>query len=124
MARNRTRSRIGERSDYDEEVVEEEIVDDDDEVDDEDDDEEESEEEEEEEKPVKPVKKRATTTRKRTVKQVRMKMVWVIFDNANKPVAEFPFAQKAEAEAELEKRRTEKAKGNFFLLKQKVEIKE
>lgn len=61
-------------------------------------------------------KKKATTTTKRTraPKEVRMKAVWVVFDNGSKRVDTFPFNQKAEAEALLARKQEEK-KGTFYI---------
>jgi len=72
-------------------------------------------------KPAAP--KKTTTKRSRTAKEVRLRAVWIVFDNASKAVEEFPYNQKAEAEAFLAKKLEEK-KGTFYLNQVKKEIKE
>ena len=52
--------------------------------------------------------------RTRAAKEVRMKAIWVVMDNASKRVKEFPFNQKADAEALLAEKIEEK-KGTFYL---------
>jgi hypothetical protein len=71
----------------------------------------------------KPPAKKPATKRSRTAKEVRLRAVWIVFDNASKPVEEFPYNQKAEAEAFLAKKLEEK-KGTFYLNQVKKEIKE
>jgi hypothetical protein len=64
-------------------------------------DEEEGEEEPEEEAPKKKVKKpvkEAKPKRTRTPKQVRMKVVWGVFNNSNQRVATFEYPKRKEAE--------------------------
>jgi hypothetical protein len=62
-----------------------------------------------------PAKKKTTTTKRtRTPKEVRMKAIWVVFDNGGKRVKEFPFPQKADAETLLAEK-TEEKKGTFYL---------
>lgn len=128
MARKRTRSIRDLREEADavearerdqDEVTDEEVDEDaDDEAD-----------EEAEEKPVKkkvvkkakaPAKPRAT---KKAAKEVRMKAVWVVFDNSSKRVETFPFNQKAEAESLLAKKIEEK-KTTFYLQLVKEPIEE
>jgi hypothetical protein len=70
-------------------------------------------------KPKKAVAKKApakkpAAKRTRAPKEVRMRAVWVVFDNASKRVKEFPYPQKAEAEAFLAEKIEEK-KGTFYL---------
>lgn len=79
----------------------------------------------------KPAKKAAapkakkTTSKRRTAKEVRRRAVWVVYDNAQKAVEEFPFNQKAEAEALLARKLQEKeGKATFYLNLVKIEIKE
>jgi len=68
-----------------------------------------------------PVKKKKATKkapgeskpRKKTVKVVRMRVVWVVFDNSNKPVARFPYAQKKDAEEKAEQLKTDKKQTYF-----------
>jgi len=74
-------------------------------------------------KPAAP--KKPSTKRTRVAKEVRRRAVWVVYDNASKPVEEFPFNQKAEAEALLAKKLQEKeGKATFYLNLVKVEMKE
>ena len=63
--------------------------------------------------PAKP-KAKAPSKRSRTPKEVRMRAVWVVFDNASKRVDTFPYSQKAEAEELLAQKREEK-KTTFYL---------
>lgn len=62
----------------------------------------------------KPAAKKPAAKRTRTVKEVRRKAVWVVFDNGSKKVDTFPFNQRAEAEALLAKK-TEEKKGTFYI---------
>ena len=57
--------------------------------------------------------KKPAAKRTRTPKEVRLKAVWVVFDNASKRVDTFPFKDKKEAEALLEKKLQDK--GTFYL---------
>jgi len=81
------------------------------------------------EKPAAKSKKKKTETkssppkRSKAVKEVRMKAIWVVYDNGGKRVKEFPYAQKADAEAFLNEKLEEK-KGTFYLLMDKVPIEE
>ncbi|HTU23459.1 MAG TPA: hypothetical protein VMG10_35815 [Gemmataceae bacterium] len=62
---------------------------------------EESEEEEEEAPPKKkkkPAAKEAKPKRSRTAKQVRMKVVWGVYNNSNQCVAKFDYPKRKEAE--------------------------
>jgi hypothetical protein len=61
-----------------------------------------------------PAVKKPAAKRTRTPKEVRMKAVWVVFDNASKRVDTFPYPQKSEAEALLARKQEEK-KGTFYL---------
>jgi hypothetical protein len=63
--------------------------------------------------PAKP-KAKAPSKRSRTPKEVRMRAVWVVFDNASKRIDTFPYPQKAEAEKLLEQKREEK-KTTFYM---------
>jgi hypothetical protein len=56
------------------------------------------------------------TTKKKSKKaeNVRLRMMWGIFDNSNQQVATFPYAQKAAAEARLAEL-LEKGRGTFFI---------
>src|SRR5262249_40248604 len=75
-------------------------------------------------KPAAPRAKK-TTTKRRAAKEVRRRAVWVVFDNAQKEVEEFPYNQKAEAEALLARKLQEKeGKATFYLNLVKREIKE
>lgn len=75
---------------------------------------------EDDEKPKKKAKKApaakkpAAPKRTRAPKEVRMKAVWVVFDNSSKRVDTFPYSQKSEAE-ELLARKQEEKKGTFYL---------
>ena len=62
----------------------------------------------------KPAAPKAPTKRTRVPKEVRMKAIWVVFDNASKRVDTFPYSQKADAEALLAKKQEEK-KGTFYI---------
>ncbi|OWK41676.1 hypothetical protein [Fimbriiglobus ruber] len=65
-------------------------------------------------KPKKVAVKKPAVKRTRTPKEVRMKAIWVVFDNGSKRIDTYPFAQKADAEAALAKKQEEK-KGTFYL---------
>jgi hypothetical protein len=134
MARKRTLNRMDYRGDFeegegeakvaaDEEETEEEEGEEDEEaeVEGEVDAEEEAADEEEAPKPVKKPKKKAAAAPKRTraPKVVRTKAVWVVFDNSSRQIETFPFSQKADAEALIEQKNTDK-KGAFYLQLLKV----
>jgi len=72
-------------------------------------------------KPVKKPKKKAAAAPKRTraPKVVRMKAVWIVFDNSSKLIEQFDFSQKADAEALVEQKNTDK-KGACYLQMIKV----
>jgi hypothetical protein len=72
---------------------------------------------------VKKAPKKPAAKRSRAAKEVRLRAVWVVYDNASKVVEEFPFNQKAEAEALLA-RKLEEKKGTFYLNLHKKEIKD
>jgi hypothetical protein len=73
----------------------------------------------------KPAAKKPATKRSRAAKEVRRRAVWVVYDNASKEVDEFPFNQKADAEALLAKKIQEKeGKATFYLNLVKKEIKD
>ena len=60
--------------------------------------------------------------RKKTIKIVRKRVVWIVYDNSNKKMGSaFEYSKKAEAEAYAEKLRTEK-KGTYFVQPVKEEI--
>lgn len=59
--------------------------------------------------------------RKKTTKQVRKRVVWVVYDNSNKPVARFPYTQKKEADEKAEQLKTDK-KATYFVQPLKEEI--
>ncbi|MGL6094614.1 MAG: hypothetical protein ACRC7O_02280, partial [Fimbriiglobus sp.] len=65
-------------------------------------------------KKAEPKVKKAPVKRTRAVKEVRMKAVWVVFDNSSKRVETFAFGQKAAAE-ELLARKAEEKKGTFYI---------
>lgn len=76
-------------------------------------------------KKKKAAEKKTTVKRPRPAKEVRRQAVWVVFDNANKVVEEFPYNKKAEAEALLAKKLQEKeGKATYYLNLVKKEIKE
>lgn len=73
----------------------------------------------------KPAAKKPATKRSRAAKEVRRRAVWIVYDNSQKPVGEFPFNQKADAEELLARKLLEKeGKATFYLNLVKVEIKE
>src|SRR5262245_42383814 len=47
-------------------------------------------------------------SRAKTAKQVRKRIVWVVYDNGHKPIAKFPFTEKKAAEDKAEQMKTEK----------------
>jgi len=71
---------------------------------------------------AKPKAKAPAKKRTRTVKEVRQKAMWVVFDNGGKRVGVFPFAQKTEAE-ELMAAKVEEKKTTFYvqLVKEPIE---
>jgi hypothetical protein len=70
-------------------------------------------------KPAKEVKPK----RVRTPKQVRQKVVWVVFNNSNQQVATFEYPKRKEAEDHAAKLATEK-KSTFFVQPVKVAMEE
>ncbi len=63
-----------------------------------------------------PAAKKPAAKRTRTAKEVRMKALWIVFDNGSKVVEKFPFNQKADAEALLARKIQEKeGKAVFYL---------
>src|SRR5262245_26161445 len=132
MARKRTIDRGGQRAEFDEdeEKVEEEEQDEEEESDEdedaeaEDDDEAGDDEEEEKPKPVKkpPKKKPAAPKRTRAAKVVRLRAIWVVFDNASKQIETFPYNQKSDAERFVVEKNTDK-KG-YYLQMVKVPLEE
>jgi hypothetical protein len=65
-------------------------------------------------KPAAAAPKKAPAKRTRVPKEVRMKAVWVVFDNASKRVDTFPYSQRGDAEELLAKKQEEK-KGTFYI---------
>ena len=74
-----------------------------------------------------PVKKKATKKKavgpakpraKKTAKAVRKRVVWVVYDNSNKPIAKFPYTQEKEANEKAEQMKTDK-KTTYFVQKVK-----
>jgi cobalamin biosynthesis protein CobT len=139
MARKRTLNRKDFIGDFDEEA-EGKKAEDEEEGDEEEADEEEAEEAEAEEepgddegggddeeapKPKKPKKKKAPAAprKARAPKVVRMKAVWIVYDNGSKQIETFPYSQQAEAQAFLEQKNTDK-KGACFLQLVKVPFDE
>jgi hypothetical protein len=94
---------------------------------DEDEDEEEADEEDEEEAVVKKKKPKKAAEPKpkrvRTPKQVRMKVVWGVFNNSNQRVATYEYPKKKEAEEHAAKLMTDK-KSTFFVQPIKEPIEE
>jgi hypothetical protein len=68
--------------------------------------------------------KKPAAKRSRAPKEVRLRAVWVVFDNASKRVETFPFKQKKEAEALLEKKLQDKGSFYLSLVKEPFEEKE
>jgi len=139
MGRRRTLDRKALRNDFDEA---EEREKEEEETEEEDGDEEEAEGEaeseeepdvegdEEDEEAPKPKKKKKppkapAKPRSRAAKQVRMKVVWGVFNNSNQQVETFPFPDKAEADACATRLGTDK-KATFFvqLVRKPLEEKE
>jgi hypothetical protein len=72
----------------------------------------------------KPVKKKAPAKpRKKVVKAVRKRVVWVVYDNSNKQVGKFDYNKKDEAIARAEHLKAEK-KQTYFVQPLKEEIPE
>ena len=74
-----------------------------------------------------PVKKKKAVKAPRVVKPkvpkpaARTRVIWVVFNDSFKPIAQFEFNQKEEADKKAQEM-TEKGKGTHFVQKQKVEI--
>ena len=73
-------------------------------------------------------KKKKTTTkeskpRKKAVKAVRRRVVWVVFDNSNKKIAQYDYTRKVEADEHAARLQTEK-KQTYFVQPVKEEIPE
>jgi flagellar hook assembly protein FlgD len=66
-------------------------------------------------KKAEPKAKKAPAKRTRAVKEVRMKAIWVVFDNGTKRIKEFPYSQKATAEAFLAEKQGDEKKGTYYL---------
>jgi hypothetical protein len=75
-------------------------------------------------KPVKEVKPKTTRSRARSVKVVRQRIVWGVFNNSNQRVATFEYPKRAEADAQAAKLSADK-KSTFFVqpVKQPIEEK-
>ncbi len=58
--------------------------------------------------------KKKAAPRKKAVKEVRMKAVWVVFDNGSKRLKEFAYPNRADAEKFIVERAEEK-KGTYFI---------
>jgi outer membrane biosynthesis protein TonB len=129
----RRQSDAAEARDEEEVETEEEEVDEDDEEEEEVDEAEEPAEDDDEDGPPKKKKSKAKpkkevvakpkAKRTRAPKIVVMRAIWVVFDNSNKRLNTFPFKDKKEAEAFLEKKQEEK-KGTYYLQLVKEELKE
>jgi len=61
--------------------------------------------------------------RTRTPKQIRQRVVWVVFDNSHKAVQQFDYSHKQEAVDMAERLKTEK-KSTYFVQPVKEEIKD
>ncbi|HEY2783558.1 MAG TPA: hypothetical protein VGJ05_01170 [Fimbriiglobus sp.] len=74
-------------------------------------------------KPVKKVAavKKPAAKRSRAAKEVRLRAVWVVFDNSSKRVETFSYNQKKEAEALLEKKLIDKPSFYLSLVKEPFE---
>jgi hypothetical protein len=144
MAKGRIRNRLelraqaeaaerrqqGEEADVEEEEDEEAEESDEEEAAGEEDEEKAGDEEEAEEeapKKKKPAKTTKAKPRTRTPKVVRLKAVWKVFDNSNKPVASFDYPKRKEAHDYAAKLQSEKKGGSatFFvqLVKEPMEEK-
>jgi len=73
-------------------------------------------------KKAKAVKKPAAPKRTRAPKFVRMKAIWVVFDNSSKEIGRFSFAERQQADELVELKNTDK-KG-FYLRMVKVPFEE
>lgn len=70
----------------------------------------------------KAVKKKAEPkSRKKVAKAVRKRVVWVVYDNSNKPVGKFDYNKKEEAIARMEHLKAEK-KQTYFVQPVKEEM--
>jgi len=81
--------------------------------------------EEEAPAPVKKKKKPAKETkpRKKVAKVVRRRVVWVVYDNSNKKVAQYDYTRKQDADDHAARLATEK-KQTYFVQPHKEEIAE
>jgi hypothetical protein len=144
MARKRTINRMQMRGEYDEGEERQEEEEEGGEDEEEEDEEGEGEEEEEAEggdeeaeggeddedappKPKKAPKKKPVKAppkpRARASKQVRLKVVWGVFNNSNQQIATYPYPQEDEARAHAEKLIADK-KTNHFVQRVKVPMEE
>ncbi|MBY0232608.1 MAG: hypothetical protein K2W96_25285 [Gemmataceae bacterium] len=51
---------------------------------------------------------------KKAAKNVRKRLVWVVYDNSNKPIAKFPYTQRKEADEKAEQMKADK-KTTYFV---------
>lgn len=58
--------------------------------------------------------KKKAAPRKKAVKEVRMKAVWIVFDNGSKRLKEFAYPNRADAEKFMAERSEEK-KGTYYI---------
>lgn len=142
MGRKRTINRMAMRGDYEgdderqdededgaaeDEEEEDEDGSEDDEEEDSDGDDDGDGGDDDEDRPKKKKKKKAASApvkpRARTSKQVRMKVVWGVFNNSNQQLATYPYPQESDARAHAERLTTEK-KTNHFVQKVKVPFDE
>lgn len=80
-------------------------------------------------KTAKTKEKSATTkvrkTKRSTKSNVRMRVVWTVFNNSSQPVAKYEYPRKAEAEAHAERLKKEKNITHFVMpVKEQMEVKE
>jgi hypothetical protein len=130
MAKGRIRSRMELREQYDAAEARERDerktrADDDEEGEEQDEEAGAAEEGEEEAAPVKKKKKPAKESkpRKKAVKLVRRRVVWIVYDNSYKKVAQYDYTKKSEADEHAARLQTEK-KQTYFVQQFKEEITE
>src|SRR5438876_932140 len=70
------------------------------------------------------VPKAAKPKRTRTPKEVRMKAIWVVFDNGSKRVGVFQFNEKKQAEKLLDAKREDNKTYFLQLVKEPLEVEE
>jgi hypothetical protein len=134
MAKGRIRSRMELREQYEAAEAREREGrvakgDDEEEVEEEEADEGEADEAEEGDEEAAPPKKKKKAPakepkpRKKVVKQVRRRVVWVVYDNSNKKIAQYDYTRKQEADDHAARLQTDK-KQTYFVQPFKEEITE